>query len=216
MKILKIGGIMLLAAAAVFFGFHFFFGGEETPDAVVDGQGNEQLQELAYYRQLSEQLETELTELKEEQYTTNKEYEERIAELENLLKQQEGPEQVTPPSSAAYTYTVDGNAITITGYSGNDAKLSIPATIDGLDVVAIGREAFKDSALTEVVIPNSVKKIDWFAFYGSHQLASIAIPSSVTKIEYGAFDGCDKLTVYCEQNSYADKYARSYGMRVAN
>ena len=218
MKIAKIGGILFLAAAAVFFGFHFFFGNSKTPDPVTDPDPNEnaQLQEIAYYRQRTEQLESQLSELKQEQYTTAKQYEERITELELLLKANTEDSAAPPASNVVYTYTVSDNKITITGYRGNETKLSIPPTIDGLDVVAIGREAFKDSSLQEVVIPATVQKIDWFAFYGSKSLTSISIPTSVTKIEYGVFDGCDKLTIRCESNSYADKYARSYGMRVSN
>lgn len=217
MKIVKIGGVFLLAAAAVFFGFHFFFGGADSSDMPEGGnEGNENLQELAYYRELSAQLETELSQLKQDQYTANKAYEERISELELLLKEQEENENEEPAATITYTYIVEQNAVTITGYRGSDTKLSIPAVIDGLEVAKIGREAFKNSTLTEVILPDTVKKIDWFAFYGSSQLTSVSIPSSVTKIEYGVFDGCDKLTVSCEKNSYADKYARSYGMRVAN
>jgi len=217
MKILKIGGILFLAAATVFFGFHFFFGGEDVDDVTGDpGEQNvQQLEEITYYRERTAQLETELSLLKEQQYSTAKQYEDRIAELEQLLAKSEETE--TPPQApAVYTYTVSDNVITITGYSGDAKTLSIPQTIDGLTVVAIGREAFKDSALQEVTIPDTVKTIDWFAFYGCRALQSIVIPTSVTKIEYGVFDGCNMLTIRCEKNSYADKYARSYGMRVSN
>ena len=216
MKIIKIGGVVLLAAAAVFFGFHFFFGDNEGQTSLPEeGKGEEQyVAELAYYRERTEQLETELSQLKQEQYTANQAYEERISELELLLKTEEEP--TTPPVSATYTYTVSDNTVTITGYSGNETKLILPDTIDGLPVVTVGREAFKNSALVEVVLPSSVKKIDWFAFYGSRDLTSVTIPASVSKIEYGVFDGCERLTIRCEKNSYADKYARSYGMRVSN
>ena len=214
MKLIKIGGIVLLAAAAVFFGFHFFADNEGQAPLPEEGKGEEQyVAELAYYRERTEQLETELSQLKQEQYTAKQEYEERISELELLLKAED---PVAPPVSATYTYTVSDNAVTITGYSGDATRLILPDTIDGLPVVTIGREAFKNSALVEVVIPSSVKKIDWFAFYGSRDLSSITIPASVSKIEYGVFDGCERLTIHCEKNSYADKYARSYGMRVSD
>lgn len=220
MKILKIGGIMLLAAATVFFGFHFFFGQDEVKGTTGDvGEGtNTYLEEIAYYRELTAQLETELSVLKQEQYTAAKQYENRITELELLLKESEADAESEQPElpQATFTYTVSDDQITITGYSGRETNLSIPASIDGFDVVAIGRDAFRESALTEVIIPSTVQKIDWFAFYASNNLTRVAIPSSVTKIEYGVFDGCDKLTVYCEKNSYADKYARSYGMSVSN
>ena len=219
MKILRIGGILFLAAAAVFFGFHFFFGDSKVdePTGDTDNQNNQQLQEIAYYRERTEQLETELSLLKEQQYSTSKQYEDRIAELEQLLTNSEEQQPTPPePTSAIYTYTVSDNTITITGYSGDATTLIIPESLDGLPVVAIGREAFKDSSLREVTIPPTVKTIDWFAFYNSQSLERIVIPQSVTKIEYGVFDGCNKLTISCEKNSYADKYARSYGMRVSN
>ena len=205
MKILKIGGIMLLAAATVFFGFHFFFGQDEVKGTTGDvGEGtNTYLEEIAYYRELTAQLETELSVLKQEQYTAAKQYENRITELELLLKESEADAESEQPElpQATFTYTVSDDQITITGYSGRETNLSIPASIDGFDVVAIGRDAFRESALTEVIIPSTVQKIDWFAFYASNNLTRVAIPSSITKIEYGVFDGCDNLTVYCEKNS---------------
>ena len=213
MKILKVGGVLLLAAAAVFFGFHFFFGERNTADPMepMENEGNDtgaQMEELAYYRERSQQLETELSQLKQDQYTANQEYEARISELELLLRAQEEQEEA-PQTIATYTYTVSENAITITGYSGGETKITIPDTIDGLSVVAIGREAFKNSTLTEVVIPDTVKKIDWFAFYGSRALTAVTIPSSVTKIEYGVFDGCEALTVHCVKNSYGKRNQRA-------
>ena len=216
MKILKIGGVLLLAAATVFFGFHFFFGQEREPNAVVEDEGEEQALELAYYKELSVTLETELSALKQEQYAASVAYEERISALELLLQSKEPEAEKAEESDVVYTYTVENNAITITGYSGTAPELTIPSSIDGLPVVTIGREAFKNSALTKVVIPESVGKIDWFAFYGSGMLECVVIPSSVTKIEYGVFDGCSRLTIRCEKNSYADRYAKSYGMRIEN
>ncbi len=213
MKILKIGGVLFLAAATVFFGSCFFFG-QKPSGGAGDGTSNTDaaMEELAYYRGRAEQLENELSALKQEQYASQKQYEDRITELELLLQTDAAP--TPPPTSVTYTYTVSQNEITITGYQGTETKLIIPETIDGLRVVAIGREAFRESALVEVVIPSTVKTIDWFAFYGCASLKSITIPTSVTKIEYGVFDGCPRLTVSCEANSYAYKYARSYGMTV--
>ena len=43
------------------------------------------------------------------------------------------------------------------------------------------------------IIPDSVTKIDWFAFSGCTKLISIVIPDSVTKIKDGAFSGCTGL-----------------------
>lgn len=212
MKILKIGGAALVAVALLVGGLLW---NADTPTEDNEAEQEQREAELIYYRELSAMLETELDELQAEHTEQMEAYEERIAALELLLQQQE-PEEKTESSKAVFTYTVENNGVIITGYSGEEKTLEIPATIDGLAVVAIGREAFKESSLVEVVLPTTLKKIDWFAFYGSKSLERAVIPTSVSKIEYGVFDGCDRLTVCCEKNSYADKYARSYGMRVEN
>ena len=50
--------------------------------------------------------------------------------------------------------------------------------------------------LTSVNIPNSVKSIDYEAFYRCLSLTSITIPESVTSIEREAFCACPLLTTF--------------------
>ena len=50
------------------------------------------------------------------------------------------------------------------------------------------------SGLTSVTIPNSVTRIDDYAFYGCSGLTSVTIPNSVTSIGDYAIDGCCNLT----------------------
>ena len=47
--------------------------------------------------------------------------------------------------------------------------------------------------ITELVIPNDVTSINWYAFYNCSNFKSITIPSSVTSIGYGAFYNCSSL-----------------------
>ena len=47
--------------------------------------------------------------------------------------------------------------------------------------------------LTEAVIPNTITKINSYAFYNCDSLTSITIPDSVTSIGDAAFGGCDSL-----------------------
>lgn len=47
----------------------------------------------------------------------------------------------------AFTYTVDNNEITITGYTGSSAGIVIPNQIDGIPVKKIGNEAFKNKKI---------------------------------------------------------------------
>ncbi len=97
--------------------------------------------------------------------------------------------------SQDYTYTSNGGAITITGYSGTGGDITIPDTISGLPVISIGINAFRDTpSLTSVTIPNSVTSIEGFAFYQCSNLKKVTIPTGVTSIGQEAFCWCTSLT----------------------
>jgi hypothetical protein len=127
-------------------------------------------------------------------------------------------------SSAAVTssgiqYAVNGNRVTITGYSGTSGDLVIPASINGKTVTAISASAFSGNttiqtvtfasgsqittlpsnvfqnctSLTSVALPSGLTSIGNSVFAGSG-VTSIAIPSGVTSIGNYAFNGCTALT----------------------
>ncbi len=95
-----------------------------------------------------------------------------------------------------YTFTTSGSpaVATITEYIGDGGAITIPSTLGGYPVVAIGSSAFSGSALTSVTIPNSVTYIEMYAFDGCTSLTSVTIPGSVTSIGTGVFMGCSSLT----------------------
>jgi hypothetical protein len=88
------------------------------------------------------------------------------------------------------TVPVDGG-VKIVAYTGNNLKLEIPSTIGKKEVVEIGDEVFAQSyLLTEIVIPDTVRKIGNRAFQGCLALEKIVIPDSVKEIGDYAFFGC--------------------------
>ena len=116
-----------------------------------------------------------------------------------------------------YIAIVTNGAITILAYLGSNDVVSIPDTIDGLPVSAIGDSAFSGIGLTSVTIPDSVTNIgvgtfEWCvgltnvtigsgvvgigdeAFVYCTNLTSVTIPDSVTSIGLGAFGACVGLT----------------------
>jgi hypothetical protein len=105
----------------------------------------------------------------------------------------------------------DGNAI-ITGYSGEATLLTIPSELDGHPVAGIGDRAFEDSAIAAIVLPEGLSSIGWFAFYNCLELVNVTLPDSVSTIGYAAFDGSPAVSVVCPSGSYAERYARSYGI----
>lgn len=225
MKILKTSGVLLLIALAIFWGFNYFSKSELLQSALA-GKENENTQsdfssdsslELKYYAERLAALETELSTLKRDKYNSEQKYLEQIRQLESKIE--EGDTSSTSPEvkNTVYTYAIIDGKATITGYSGDDKILLIPSEINGASIVAIGESAFAGASVEQVIIPSTVEHIGWFAFGGCSRLKGISIPPCTTKIEYGAFDGCAAgLSIYCEKDSYADRYARSYGMNVVN
>ena len=68
-------------------------------------------------------------------------------------------------------------------------------------------QSYRFTGLTEVVLPNSLTKIEYNAFDGCTELASMTIPPSVTNIYSDAFANCDKLTLTVAEGSMAQVYA---------
>ena len=62
------------------------------------------------------------------------------------------------------------------------------------DVTSIGSVFSQCDFLTSIIIPDSVKSIGKYAFYGCNSLTSIVIGNGVTSIGEAAFMGCKSLT----------------------
>lgn len=214
MNKIRIGIIGVLIVAALLMSLNLIVSAVEDKKEEDEKEQLATQSEMQLYKEQVAALEKKLDELKEEQYVNNHEYEDKIAELELKLvaaNTPSTPSEEKPKSDAKYTYTVSDDRVTITGYSGTDSILEIPDTVDGLPVVGIGREAFKGASFSEVILPSSLERIDWFAFSECAALKKARIPTSVSKIEYGAFDGAEGFVIVCTKNSYAHRYAKSYG-----
>ena len=91
--------------------------------------------------------------------------------------------------SADYIYSINEGGIAVNRYIGTDRRIHIPSTIDNYTVTSIGcyfdsignYSEYEDSKLDEVVIPNTVKTIENYAFGLSQSF--IYIPSSVESID---------------------------------
>ena len=80
------------------------------------------------------------------------------------------------------------------------ADLTIPNSVKNINFAAF----YGCDGLKSVTIPNSVTSIDDWAFASCVGIKTVTIPSSVTTIGYGAFADCT-ATIYCEaQNELAD------------
>ncbi len=90
-----------------------------------------------------------------------------------------------------YEPNADG-AYTVTGYSGFDNDVTIPAEYNGKPVTAVGDEAFRDNGNIIGINMPSVTSVGTLAFYGCHSLRRVSMPS-VTDVAERAFHTCYSL-----------------------
>ncbi len=126
-----------------------------------------------------------------------------------------------------FTYTLnENNEATIVGYTGEDITISVPATIDGNKVVAIGKKAFNyNTEISNIILPNTITSIDSEAFEGCNNLATIDLSATkVTEIKYQTFKGCssllmiafpERLTAIGEE-AFKDCKALEYSEKLGN
>jgi hypothetical protein len=81
----------------------------------------------------------------------------------------------------------------VKGLKESFSVIVIPDEVWGQLITAIGDNAFENSGLHSVTIPNSVTSIGERAF-AKNQMSSITIPNSVRIIEREAFDDCNNIT----------------------
>jgi len=99
------------------------------------------------------------------------------------------------PYEADFTYEkLPAGLIHITGYTGGEAEVVVPQTIDGLPVHMIGYGAFADQEqITSVILPDGLNIIGGSAFQGCVNMTSIVIPDTVYEIANWAFQLCSSL-----------------------
>lgn len=111
----------------------------------------------------------------------------------------------TVETDGNYQYTLDdaGNA-TIVAYTGTGTSVTIPETVGGHPVTAIGEYAFSPGSsihdnnfnfaeITKVNIEAKLTSIGEAAFSGCENLTTINLPDTITEMGYGVFEGCTAL-----------------------
>lgn len=141
------------------------------------------------------------------------------AELEALKskKDEDSTDQTDTPTDtdaqSTFKYTLVNGLATITAINTNEENIVIPSMIDGYRVSAIGSEALSSTSIKSITISAGIEKLDWFAFKNCPALSSVSIPDSISSIGYGAFENSSpSLIIRCSRDSFAHRYAQSYGL----
>ncbi|MCM1224066.1 MAG: leucine-rich repeat protein, partial [Lachnospiraceae bacterium] len=123
---------------------------------------------------------------------------------EELISDEETNEVYYASTSDGWNFTINGNYATITGYTGTDTVLNVPATVRDsatgkyYSVTAIGYAAFSaefgnntgyevGKRITEITLPDSVTSIGAKAFNSCENLKKAHLGNGVTTIGDEAF-----------------------------
>lgn len=91
--------------------------------------------------------------------------------------------------SGSYSYIIEDGKAVITGYSGTETRVSVPSTLDGYPVFAIGEGAFQDNkSITAVTLANGICEVRDNAFESCIKLAQINLPASITRFGENAIE----------------------------
>jgi hypothetical protein len=100
-----------------------------------------------------------------------------------------------PASDFRYVLTDNGQGVRITRYTGNGGVVSIPATIEDMPVLEIGRRAFfQNDSITELFVPSSVTILGNDAFREMSSLTKVTLPNGIKTFPEGVFRNCGNLT----------------------
>ncbi len=98
-----------------------------------------------------------------------------------------------PTEGLIYSLSSDGAYATVIGYNGNATKIILAEKYQNAPVTAIGKEAFKNTAVAKITIPSTVTEIGESAFCECVYLTNVSLPNSVVSVGAGAFQGCISL-----------------------
>ncbi len=112
--------------------------------------------------------------------------------------------EYTDGNGLKWTYTASSGKATLSNVAKADGSaltgtLTIPATINGATVTAIGANAFQNLGITKVLFPEGITTINRGAFAGCTALETLTLPDSLTGIygggygQNGAFANCTAL-----------------------
>lgn len=101
-------------------------------------------------------------------------------------------------------HTIEASAF---GHCESLREINLP---DGLEDIA--DSAFFWCGLEKISIPRNVFSINRRAFSYCRQLEKVLVLGDSTKLRLEAFSNCGKLTIYCNENSEAERYAKENGI----
>lgn len=98
------------------------------------------------------------------------------------------PMSASAAVSGDFTYEITDGKATVTGYTGSEANLTIPAELGGCPVTKIGDRAFLSNSTIQIVtLPDSVEELGVSAFNSCSNLQTVVLSKNLKTIGNLAF-----------------------------
>ena len=109
----------------------------------------------------------------------------------------EAPAEEAPMPKSTKDLKIEGRTLVVYagkgellfGKSGSPAKVAVPSGVETLR-----SEAFKDSAITAITFPQSLKELQSWALAGCRNLTDVAFPDKISLIPFRFMSGCESLS----------------------
>lgn len=111
--------------------------------------------------------------------------------------------------AAEFTFTVNNGTATVTGWQGSGECLVLPDTLGGAPVVEIAAGAFTNAACREIILPDTLRRIEPGAFTGC-AVESLTLFDNLQTVSDYAFEGCTALRTLHINAATAPVYSGSY------
>ena len=127
-------------------------------------------------------------------------------------------DMITTHYSDEYVYTVKNNEVTIIdalNVVNETGIVTVPGEIDGMPVVVIEKNAFKQTPyMIGVIIPETIDEVSYDVFGKCYSLEWIEIQGKLTSFSSTAFDNLrSHVAVFGPAGAFAEKSAQYCGLR---
>lgn len=93
-----------------------------------------------------------------------------------------------------FVFVYKNDHYVLTWYKGKDKVVTVPQSFRGKPVTEIARDAFKENIfINKVVLPEGLREIGIFAFFGCYNLKEVSFPKSLRNICTYSFGRCNSL-----------------------
>ena len=104
-----------------------------------------------------------------------------------------------------FTFDKQSDGVYVTGYTGNEEIVTIPAKYNGLDVVGIMQDAISSAKVNTVILPETIKVIKDNAFRDCSSLKTVYLYDTVAEMTDKSFAG-SPIEMVCLNSVYDQKY----------